>query len=357
MKHARVIESDQARIETLRGRTIAVLGYGSQGHAHALNLRDSGLDVIVAQRPGSPRYEQAVADGFEPLGLEDATRKADLLIFALPDDAAPQVYRQQIAPHLRAGKTLGFIHGFCIHYRLIEPPADVDVVLVAPKAQGRGVRRLFEQGRGPAVLVGVHQDASGHARETALAWAAGLGAAHALILETSFAEETETDLFGEQAVLCGGLSHLIIAAFETLVEAGYPAELAWFECCYEVKLLADLIHEHGISGMRERISSTARFGDLTRGPRVIDDHVRANLRQILDGIRSAAFAREFLDDQHAGGAKMRALLDAGRRHPIEQIGTELRQRLAPDKRRSEAGNRDEETGNREPSSRTGAPTP
>ena len=327
MRRARTIPAQDARIDALRDRTLAVLGYGSQGHAHALNLRDSGLRVIVAQRPGSPRHQQAVADGFEPVGISEAVQASDVLIFALPDDAAPAVWREQIAPHLRSGQTLGFVHGFCIHYGLIEPPADVDVVLVAPKAQGRGVRRLYQQGRGPAVLVAVGQDATGHARETALAWAAALGAHRSLILETTFAEETETDLFGEQAVLCGGLSHLIVAAFETLVEAGYPAELAWFECCYEVKLLADLIHEHGITGMRERISSTARFGDLTRGPRVIDLHVREKLRQILDEIRSGAFAREFLDDQRSGGAKMRALLEAARSHPIERLGAELRRRL------------------------------
>ncbi len=327
MKHAREISAGEATTEPLRDRVVAVLGYGAQGHAHALNLRDSGLRVIVAQRPGSPRHRQAVADGFEPVALDEAARQADLLIFALPDDAAPQLYAERIAPHLRSGQTLGFIHGFCIHYGLIAPPADVDVVLVAPKAQGRGVRRLYQEGRGPAVLVGVHQDATGRARQTALAWAAGLGAHRSLILETSFAEETETDLFGEQAVLCGGLSHLIIAAFETLIEAGYPAELAWFECCYEVKLLADLIHEHGISGMRERISSTARFGDLTRGPRVIDAQVHDRLRQILDEIRSGAFAREFLDDQRSGGETMRRLLEAGRNHPIERLGAGLRRRL------------------------------
>ncbi len=327
----RSVAPEEARLEPLLERTVAVLGFGSQGHAHALNLRDSGVSVLVAQRPGSTRFEQARQAGFFPVSIDDAARRADLLIYALPDDAAAEIHAQQIAPHLRAGQTLGFIHGFCIHYGLITPPGDVDVVLVAPKAQGRGVRSEYEAGRGVFSLIAVRQDATGRARQTALGWAAGIGSARAGILETTFADETETDLFGEQAVLCGGLTALIHAGFETLVEAGYPPELAYFECCHEIKLLADLIHEGGPTYMRERISSTARFGDLTRGPRVVSDAVRAELRRMLDEIRNGAFTREFLADRDSGRTRSAQLMDAGRRHPLEEVGARLRRSLGTPK--------------------------
>jgi len=321
------VSNREASIAALHGRTVAVLGYGSQGHAHALNLRDSGLNVLVAQRPGSPRYQAALADGFEPVSIEQAVQQGDLLICGLPDDAAPDVYARHVAPHLRAGQALGFLHGFVIHYGLIAPPPDVDVILVAPKAQGQGVRREYLAGRGVMSLIAVHQDATGHARQTAIAWATGIGSHRAGILETTFRQETETDLFGEQAVLCGGLSALIKAGFETLVEAGYPPELAYFECCHEVKLLADLIYEHGLSGMRERISSTARYGDLTRGPRVIGPQVREAMRAILEEIRSGRFAAEFLDDVRRGRPRSRQLGEAERAHLLEQIGRQLRERM------------------------------
>jgi ketol-acid reductoisomerase len=313
-----------ADLKPLLGQTVAVLGYGSQGSAQAKNLRDSGCKVLVGQRLGSPRHETAVADGFAPVPIRDAVRGADLVVLALPDDQVGKIYRDELAGVVRPGQALGFIHGFAIHYKLVQPPLDVDVVLVAPKAQGAGVRSLFVAGRGPAALLAVHQNATGRALQTALAWAAGIGAGRAGILETTFKDETETDLFGEQAVLCGGLSALITAAFETLVEAGYPPELAYFECCHEVKLLADLIHTGGITAMRERISSTARFGDLTRGPRIIDAAVGAHMREVLAEIQSGRFAAEFLRDAEAGGQRAIAELEKGARHPIEAIGRDMR---------------------------------
>jgi ketol-acid reductoisomerase len=316
----------RARVTALAGKAVSVLGYGSQGQAHAQNLRDSGCRVIVAQRTGSPRHQAAVADGFQPVGVEEAAG-ADLLVFALPDEVAPAVYTDEIAPVLGAGQTLGFLHGFNIHYGQIVPPHDVDVVLLAPKAQGRAVRSEYLAGRGVAALVAVHQDATGRALDTALGWAAGVGADRALVLQTTFADETETDLFGEQTVLCGGLSALLKAGFETLVEAGYPAELAYFECCHEVKLIADLIYEGGITYMRERVSNTARFGDLTRGPRVIGPAVRAAMREVLAEIRSGDFARQWLAESRQGRPGLQALTECDRRHALEAVGAELRRRL------------------------------
>jgi ketol-acid reductoisomerase len=323
----KIVPRHLAVLDPLSDKTVAVLGFGSQGHAQALNLRDAGCRVLVAQRKGGPRYDAAVQAGFDPVGLEEAVRAADLLIFGLPDEAAPQVYERQIHPALRPGQTLGFMHGFVIHYGQITPPRNVDVVLVAPKGQGRAVRGEYLAGRGVVSLIAVHQDASGHARQTALAWAAGIGSARAGIIETTFKDETETDLFGEQAVLCGGLTALIKAAFETLVEAGYPPELAYFECCHEVKLIADLVYEGGLTHMRERISNTARFGDLTRGPRVIGPEARAALRELLEEIRSGRFAREWLAESEAGRPRFTELTERDRGHPIEQVGREIRQMM------------------------------
>ncbi len=314
-----------ASVESLRNMRIAVLGYGSQGSAQAKNLRDSGCKVIVGQRPNSSRYGNAIADGFSPISISEAAKIGDLLIFGLPDDRCGEIFMHEIAPHLKPNCTLGFIHGFAIHYAEIVPPPQIDVVLVAPKAQGAGVRSLFLAGRGPAALVAVHQDATGNALKTALGWAAGIGAARAGILQTTFRDETETDLFGEQAVLCGGLTAMITAAFETLVAAGYPPELAYFECCHEVKLLADLIQAGGITHMRERISSTARFGDLTRGPRIVSAAVKAEMSNMLQEIRDGAFAREFLEDARAGAPLSRRLQEQGARHPIEIVGKQMRE--------------------------------
>jgi ketol-acid reductoisomerase len=316
--------SSRARINQLRGRVVAVLGYGTQGRAHALNLRDSGCSVVVGQRPGGARHQLAVSDGFTPIDIAAAVPTAELLIYALPDETAPAVHADEIGPRLRAGQTIGFLHGFNIHYNRIVPPPDIDVILLAPKGQGRAVRSEYVAGRGVPALVAVAQDASGSALRTALGWAAGIGSHHAGILETTFQHETETDLFGEQAVLCGGLTALIKAGFDTLVEAGYPPELAYFECCHEVKLIADLIYDLGITGMRARISSTARFGDLTRGPRVVSPQVREDMRRILAEVRSGAFAREFIAESSAGQPRTRELTEADRVHPIEQIGQELR---------------------------------
>lgn len=313
-------------LEPLRGRTIAILGYGSQGRAHALNLRDRGFRVVVGQRRG-PRFDEAVSAGFEPLAIGEATAAGDLVVMALPDEAAPEVYAAEIGPRLRGGKVLGFIHGYNVHYGRIAAPAGTDVVLVAPKAQGDGVRREFVAGRGVVCLTAVGQDASGSARGTALAWAAGIGGDRAGVIETTFRDETETDLFGEQAVLCGGLTSLIKAGFETLVEAGYPAELAYFECCHEVKLIADLISERGIAGMRERISSTARFGDLTRGPRVIGPAVREAMRRVLEEIRCGDFAAEWRDEVAAGRPRFRRLSEADGAHALEVVGAVLRKAM------------------------------
>ena len=319
--------ASRASVKLLSGRTIAVLGFGAQGHAHALNLRDSRLNVVVAQRKGSPRYDHAVESGFEPVEVEEAVRVGDLLIFGLPDEATPAVYDEKIAGLLRPGQTLGFIHGFNIHYKQVAPPTDVDVVLLAPKAQGRAVRSEYVAGRGVAALVAVHQDATGHALDTALGWAAGIGSARAALFQTTFGDETETDLFGEQAVLCGGLTALIKAGFETLVDAGYPPELAYFECCHEVKLIVDLVYEGGITYMRERISNTARFGDLTRGPRVIGPEARTQMRQILDEIRSGQFADEWLAESRHGRPRFNSLTDHDRTHQIERVGEPVRRAM------------------------------
>jgi ketol-acid reductoisomerase len=323
----KAVPAEEARLDPLLDKTVAILGYGTQGRAHALNLRDSKCRVVVAQRRSGTRYEDAVAAGFEPVEIPPAVETADLLILALPDEAAPEVHETQIRPYLRAGQTLGFLHGFNIHYRRITPPPDVDVVMVAPKAQGRAVRNEYVAGRGVMSLVAVHQDHTGAARRTALAWAAGIGSSRAAILETTFKDETETDLFGEQAVLCGGLTALIKAGFETLVEAGYPPELAYLECCHEVKIIADLIYESGLTAMRERISNTARFGDLTRGPRVIGRETRRAMREILEEIRSGRFADEWLAENAAGRPRFNQLTEQDREHAIEIVGRRLREMM------------------------------
>ncbi|QOJ14170.1 MAG: ketol-acid reductoisomerase [Planctomycetia bacterium] len=319
-----ILRGADAPLDPLQSRRVAVLGYGSQGSAHALNLRDSGVSVIVAQRPGSPRHARALADGFAPVSIEDAAATADLLILALPDERIPRIFQHSIAPHMRAGACIGLIHGYAAHFGGLAAPPGTDLVLVAPKAQGRAVRELFVAGGGPFALFGVHCDTTGNARAVALAWAAGIGAARTGILETTLANETETDLFGEQAVLCGGLGALVRTAFDVLVEAGYPAELAYFECCHELKILSDLVHELGPAGARERISGTARFGDMTRGPRVVDAHVRDTLRGILSEIRSGQFAREWAAEADSGYAAMNRQLAMDAAHPIEAVGARLR---------------------------------
>jgi ketol-acid reductoisomerase len=316
-------ESD-ADLGLLKDKTIAVIGYGSQGHAHAQNLRDSGCKVIIGQRPGGKNYEKAKQDGFEPMSAAEAASKADCIMILLPDQLQAAVYAESIKPHLTAGKTLFFAHGFNIHFNQIVPPADVDVVMVAPKGPGHLVRRVYTEGGGVPCLVAVHQDATGKALATALAYAKGVGGARAGVLETNFAEETETDLFGEQVVLCGGATALVKAGFETLVEAGYQPEIAYFECLHELKLIVDLLYESGMAGMRYSISDTAEYGDLTRGPRIVTDETKKEMKKILNEIQTGAFAREFILENHVGQPHFQALRRREARHQIEEVGAKLR---------------------------------
>src|SRR3989338_9204347 len=285
-----------ADLKALKGKTVAIIGYGIQGRGQALNLRDSGVKVLVAQRPGGPNYDVARQDGFKPVSADEAAKAADIIIILTQDTAQSDIYRESIAPHLKAGKTLGFSHGMSIIYKLIVPPKNVDVIMIAPKGPGSLVRSRYLEGKGVPALIAVHQDATGHAKATALAWAKGLGATRAGLLETTFKEETETDHFGEQAVLCGGASALIKAGFETLVEAGYQPEVAYFECLHELKLITDMIWAGGIQGMRQRVSDTAKWGDIHCGPKVIDAHVKENMKQLLREIQSGQFAKASLDD-------------------------------------------------------------
>ena len=316
-------ESD-AKPELLKGKKIAILGYGSQGHAHALNLHDSGFDVIVGLRPDSSSVGKAIDAGLKVTSVEEAAKEADLIMILLPDTAQKAIYDAEIAPHLTKGKVLAFAHGFNIRYGLINPPADVDVVMIAPKGPGHLVRRTYKEGGGVPALIAVHQDASGHARDIALAYAHGVGGTRAGVLETTFTEETETDLFGEQAVLCGGVSALVRAGFETLVEAGYQPESAYFECLHELKLIVDLMYEQGITGMRYSISDTAEYGDLTRGSRVITAAVKHEMKEILNEIQDGRFAAEWIKENEVGRPRYRELKEAGMRHQIEEVGRKLR---------------------------------
>ncbi len=320
----KIYYEQDADLSYLENQTICVLGYGSQGHAHALNLRDSGLKVIVGLRPGGPSYEKAKADGFEPLPPEEACAAADVIMVLVPDQIQPALYQEAIKPNLSAGKMLMFAHGFNIHFGQIVPPPDVDVTMVAPKGPGHLVRREYERGAGVPCLVAVEQDATGKALKRALAYAKGIGGTRAGVLETTFKEETETDLFGEQCVLCGGVAALIKAGFETLVEAGYQPEIAYFECCHELKLIVDLIYEGGLAFMRYSISDTAEYGDLTRGPRVIDEKVKQEMKRILEEIQSGRFAREWILENQAGRPVMNALRRREAEHPIEEVGARLR---------------------------------
>lgn len=309
--------------DALTGRRLGIVGFGSQGRAHALNLRDGGLDVRVGLHEGSRSREAALALGFEVLTPSALAASCEVLMILAPDELQGALYREQLAPSLRAGQALGFAHGFAIHHRLIAPPEGVDVFMAAPMGAGPLVRREFERGRGVPGLVAVHQDATGRARALALGWARALGSGRIGVLETTFAEETETDLFAEQAVLCGGVSALIRGAFETLVEAGYPEELAYFSCLHELKFTVDLMHERGLAGMRGRISNTAKYGDLTRGPRVVGD-LKPRLAAILHEIQSQQFGQEWIAEAEAGRPRLDALLAEGGAHPIEAVGARLR---------------------------------
>lgn len=308
----------------LAGKTIGIVGYGSQGHAHAQNLRDSGYKVIIGGVPGSPSCCRAADEKFEVMATADMAKKADLIMMLAPDQVQARVYREDIAPHLRPGMTLMFAHGFNIHFGQILPPDNVDVAMIAPKGPGHMVRQVYTEGAGVPALVAVHQDATGNAKATALAYAAGIGAARAGVLETTFAEETETDLFGEQAVLCGGASALIKAGFETLVEAGYQPEVAYFECLHELKLIVDLIYQGGLRYMRYSISDTAEYGDYSRGPRIVTDETKEEMWRILTEIQDGSFAREWILENQAGKPHFNALRRIEASHPIELVGEELR---------------------------------
>ena len=313
-----------ANLGLLADKTVAIVGYGSQGHAHALNLHDSGIKVIVGLYEGSRSWPKAEADGLTVKTVADAAAAADLIMILLPDETQKRIYASEIAPNLKAGDTLLFAHGFNINFGQIKAPDDVNVVMVAPKGPGHLVRRTFEGGQGVPALFAVEQDATGNARDIAMAYAKGIGGTRGGILETTFREETETDLFGEQAVLCGGLSELIKAGFETLVEAGYQPELAYFECLHEVKLIVDLVVEGGLAKMRDSISNTAEYGDYTRGPRIVTAETKAAMKQVLTEIQTGQFAREFVLENMSGGAGFNAMRRKEAEHPIEEVGKELR---------------------------------
>jgi ketol-acid reductoisomerase len=321
---AKIYRDKDADLKYLKGKTCAIIGYGSQGHAHALNLKDSGVNVVVGLYEGSKSADVAKKQGVEVLSVADAAKTADVIMLTIPDTRHAEVYRREIAPGLKKGKALGVAHGFSLHFGQIVPPDDVDVFLVAPKGPGHLVRRMYTEGKGVPALVAVHQNATGKAKQIALAWARGIGATRAAAFETSIREETETDLFGEQAVLCGGVSELMIAGFETLVEAGYAPEMAYFECIHEMKLIIDLVNEAGISGMRFSISDTAKYGDVTRGKRVITDETRAEMRRILAEIQTGRFAKEWINENQAGRPVYNALMKRGAEHQVEKVGEQIR---------------------------------
>jgi ketol-acid reductoisomerase len=334
---ARVYSDKDADIRLLRNKTLAVLGFGSQGHAHALNLKDSGLNVIIGLYDGSKSIPVAREKGFKVVSTAEAVRQADVIFVGLPDTKQPAVYQRDIAPNLRKGKTLLFSHGFAIHFKTVVPPKHVDVILVAPKGPGHIVRRQYLEGKGVPALIGVYQNPSRLAKKTALAWAKGIGATRAGVLETSFQEETETDLFGEQTVLCGGVTALIMAGYETLVEAGYQPEMAYFECLHELKLIVDLINEAGISGMRFSVSETAKWGDVSIGPKIIDAGVKKRMKAALKDVQSGKFARGWIAEYQSGYRRYNALLKKGQQHPIEKVGARLRGLMPWMKKRSIKG--------------------
>ena len=326
-KVAVVYYDQDADLSILKGKKIAIMGYGSQGHAQAQNLKDSGMDVVVGLRPESKSRAAAEAAGLTVKTVAEAAAAAAIIQILLPDETQARVYREEIAPHMTAGKVLMFSHGFNIHYNQIVPPVDVDVIMVAPKSPGHLVRRMYVEGQGVPSVLAIYQDASGRAREIGLAYAKGIGSTRAGVIETTFKEETETDLFGEQAVLCGGVTALVKAGFETLVEAGYQPEIAYFECLNELKLIVDLMYEGGLKYMRYSISDTAEYGDVTRGPKLIDDRVRAKMQEVLKDIQDGAFAREWILENQAGRPVFNALRKQEREHLIEQVGDNLRKMM------------------------------
>jgi ketol-acid reductoisomerase len=334
---AKVYTDKDADLNVLKGKTLAVLGFGSQGHAHALNLKDSGCNVIIGLYEGSKSIPVAQDKGFEVYPTAEAVRRADVIFVALPDTKQPKAYQKDIEPNLSKGKTLLFSHGFSIHFKTIVPPKEVDVILVAPKGPGHIVRRQFTEGKGVPALIAVYQNPSKQAKKVALAWAKGIGGSRAGVLETTFKEETETDLFGEQTVLCGGLSALVLAGYETLVEAGYQPEMAYFECLHELKLIVDLMNEAGISGMRFSISETAKWGDVSVGPKIVDKGVKKRMKEALKDIQSGKFAKGWVKEYETGYKRYNALLKAGEKHSIEKVGARLRSMMPWMQKRSIKG--------------------
>lgn len=320
----KVYYNDDANLDLLKTKKIAVLGFGSQGHAHALNLKDNGMNICVGLREGSQNWKKAEENGLTVKTVSAASEWADVIMILLPDQTQKSVYDKEIAPYLKSGDTVAFGHGFNIHYKQIVPPADVNVMMIAPKSPGHLVRRTFVEGSGVPCLIAIHQDPSGNTKELALAWSKGIGGTHAGVIETNFKDETETDLFGEQAVLCGGSAELIKAGFETLVEAGYPAELAYFECMHELKLIVDLYYDGGLSRMNFSVSDTAEYGGMTRGPRVIKAAAKQEMKKILEEVQNGKFAEEWLNECNTGSTNFEKLRKANREHPIEVVGAKLR---------------------------------
>ncbi len=321
---AKIYTDKDADLKAFKGKTLAVLGFGSQGHAHALNLKESGARVIIGLYPKSKSRALAEKYGFGVFDTGDAVNRADVIMMAIPDTKQPEAYKKDIAPNLAPGKTLIFSHGFSIHYKTVVPPKNVNVIMVAPKGPGHIVRRQFIEGKGVPAVIAIHQNPNKNAKKIALAWAKGIGSTRGGVLETSFKEETETDLFGEQTVLCGGCSALVRAGFEILVEAGYSPEMAYFECLHELKLIVDLINESGIAGMRFSVSETAKWGDVTVGPKIIDDSVKKRMKSALKNIQTGKFAKGWIREFQTGYKRYNALLKEGEQHPIEKTGARLR---------------------------------
>ena len=321
---AKALYDKDANMKLLEGKTVAVLGYGSQGHAHSQNLRDSGVSVVVGLHEGSKSKATAEADGFQVYTVAEATKRADVVMFLMPDHVQGDTYRKHVAPNLKKGAALAFAHGFSVHFNQVEPGRENDVFMVAPKGPGHLVRRMYAEGRGVPCLLAVQQDASGTARELGLAYACAIGGGRAGVLSTTFKEETETDLFGEQAVLCGGITELIKAGFDTLVEAGYQPEIAYFECLNEMKLIVDLMYEGGMGWMRYSVSDTAKYGDLTAGKKVIDGRVRQTMKELLDNVQDGSFAKDWILENQCGRPRMKKWMEHEKAHPIEEVGKELR---------------------------------
>lgn len=326
---AKMYYDSDCRLDLLKGKTVAIIGYGSQGHAHAQNLKESGVNVVVGLKPASERRKQAEAAGLKVLDTAEAAKAGDIIMILTPDETQADIYTQSIAPNLKEGNVLAFAHGFNIHFSQIKPPKDIDVIMIAPKGPGHTVRSQYQEGKGVPSLIAVHQDASGMAKEYALAYASGIGAGRAGILETTFREETETDLFGEQAVLCGGVTELMKAGFETLVQAGYQPESAYFECVHEMKLIVDLINQGGFAYMRYSISDTAEYGDYMTGKRIITDETRKEMKKVLSEIQNGTFATKWIQENRAGGrAEFLATRRRESEHQLEKVGTELRKMMS-----------------------------